>query len=61
MAPPSENNTERYIAAVEKWSDVPRNKELTAANSADYTHDCRRNEFRGKRQKRRYFRGQFRF
>jgi hypothetical protein len=35
-APPSENNTDSYIAAVEKWSGVPRNKELTAADGADY-------------------------
>ncbi|MDR1198167.1 MAG: structural protein P5, partial [Prevotellaceae bacterium] len=35
-APPSENNTSGYIAAVEKWSGVLRNKELTAADGADY-------------------------
>jgi hypothetical protein len=35
-APPSENNTESYIANVERWSGVPRNKELTAADGADY-------------------------
>jgi len=35
-APPSENNTEKYIANVEKWSGVPRGKELTAADGADY-------------------------
>jgi len=35
-APPSENDTEKYIAHVEKWSGVPRNKELTAADGADY-------------------------
>ena len=35
-APPSENNTQGYIANVEKWSGVPRNKELTAASGADY-------------------------
>jgi hypothetical protein len=35
-APPSENNTENYIKSVEKWSGVPRNKELTAADGADY-------------------------
>jgi hypothetical protein len=35
-APPSENNTESYIASVEKWSGVPRNRELTAADGTDY-------------------------
>ena len=35
-APPSENNTESYIKSVEKWSGVPRDKELTAADGADY-------------------------
>ena len=35
-APPNENNTQGYIANVEKWSGVPRNKELTAADGADY-------------------------
>ena len=35
-APPSENNTQGYIANVEKWSGVPCNKELTAADGADY-------------------------
>ena len=30
------NDTEKYIANVEKWSGVPRNKILTAANGADY-------------------------
>ena len=35
-APPSENDTEKYIANVEKWSGVPRGKELTAVNGADY-------------------------
>jgi hypothetical protein len=35
-APPSENDTEKYIANVEKWSGVPRNKVLTAADGADY-------------------------
>ena len=35
-APPIENDTEKYIANVEKWSGVPRSKELTAANGADY-------------------------
>jgi len=31
-APQSENNTEWYIKSVEKWSGVPRDKELTAAS-----------------------------
>jgi hypothetical protein len=35
-APPSENNTENYIVAVERWSGVPRNRELTVADGADY-------------------------
>jgi hypothetical protein len=35
-APPSENDTENYIAAVERWSGVPRSRELTAADGADY-------------------------
>jgi hypothetical protein len=35
-APPTENDTESYIAKVEKWSGVPRNKELTASDGADY-------------------------
>ena len=35
-APPSENNTEKYIANVEKWSGVPKDKVLTASNGADY-------------------------
>ena len=35
-APPSENNTGKYITNVEKWSGVPRDKELTAADGADY-------------------------
>ena len=35
-APPTENNTESYIAKVEKWSGIPRNKELTVADGADY-------------------------
>ena len=35
-APPIENDTEKYIANVEKWSGVPRTKELTAADGADY-------------------------
>jgi hypothetical protein len=35
-APPIENNTAGYIAKVERWSGVPRDKELTAADGADY-------------------------
>ena len=35
-APPTENDTEIYISKVEKWSGVPRNKELTVADGADY-------------------------
>ena len=35
-APPTENNTESYIANVEKWSGIPRNKELTAFDGSDY-------------------------
>ena len=35
-APPSENDTVSYIEKVERWSGVPRNKELTAAAGADY-------------------------
>lgn len=35
-APPIENNTESYIENVEKHSGVPRNKELTSADGAEY-------------------------
>jgi hypothetical protein len=35
-APPSENNTAGYIAKVERWSGVLRDKELTAADGADF-------------------------
>jgi len=35
-APPIENDTEKYIASVEKWSGVPRDKVLTADDGADY-------------------------
>jgi len=35
-APPNENNTAGYIADVERWSGVPRNKLLTLADGADY-------------------------
>lgn len=35
-APPSENNTEKYIKNVEKYSEIPRNKELTCTDGTDY-------------------------
>lgn len=35
-APPAENNTAGYITKVEKYSGVPRAKELTATDGADY-------------------------
>jgi len=35
-APPSENDTERYIDRVEKVSGIARNKELTASDGGDY-------------------------
>ena len=35
-APPTENNTESYIAHVERWSCVPRNKELTTRDGSEY-------------------------
>jgi len=35
-APPCENDTEKYIVNVVKWSGVPRDKKLTTANGADY-------------------------
>ena len=35
-APPNENNTEKYIVNVERWSGVLRHKELTTADGADY-------------------------
>jgi hypothetical protein len=35
-APPAENDTENYIAKVEKWSGVPRNKKLTAIDGPEY-------------------------
>ena len=35
-APPTENDTESYIAHVERWSGVPRNKELTTRNGSEY-------------------------
>jgi hypothetical protein len=34
--PPNENNTTGYIANVEKWSGVPRNKPLTLSDDTDY-------------------------
>ncbi len=36
FAPPSENNTEKYIAGVERLSNISRNKILTAKDGADY-------------------------
>ena len=35
-APPNENDTDKYIANVERWSGVPRNKVLTAKSGTDY-------------------------
>jgi len=35
-APPNENNTSGYIANVEKWSGVSRQKLLTLADGGDY-------------------------
>jgi hypothetical protein len=35
-APPNENDTQEYIANVEKWSGVPRDKQLGAADGADF-------------------------
>jgi len=35
-APPSENNTEKYITNVEKWSGIPRSMELSLSDGADY-------------------------
>jgi hypothetical protein len=35
-APPTENNTAGYITNIEKYSGVPRDKKLTAADGADY-------------------------
>jgi len=35
-APPSENNTLGYIAKVEKYSGVPKDKVLTAVDGAEY-------------------------
>ena len=35
-APPIENDTEKYIVNVVKWSGVPRNKELTLTDGVYY-------------------------
>ena len=35
-APPNENDTEKYIVNVEKWSGVPKDKVLTVVSGADY-------------------------
>jgi hypothetical protein len=35
-APPNENNTAGYVANVEKWAGVSRQKVLTLADGADY-------------------------
>lgn len=35
-APPNENNTEAYIASVEKFSGIKRDKVLTAKDGEDY-------------------------
>ena len=35
-APPTENDTENYISSVERWSGIPRNKQLTAIDGSDY-------------------------
>ncbi|MBP8959125.1 MAG: structural protein P5 [Bacteroidales bacterium] len=35
-APPAENDTESYISQVEKYSGVPRRKELTPSSGAEY-------------------------
>ena len=35
-APPTENDTESYISSVERWSGVPRYKELTARDGSEY-------------------------
>jgi len=36
FAPPSENDTQAYIANVAKWSGVPKEKVLTATSGTDY-------------------------
>jgi hypothetical protein len=35
-APPTENDTESYISQVERYSGVPRHKELTSASETEY-------------------------
>lgn len=35
-APPAENDTESYISQVERYSGVPRHKELTSASETEY-------------------------
>jgi hypothetical protein len=35
-APPAENDTESYISQVERYSGVPRHKELTSASGTEY-------------------------
>ncbi|MDX9920577.1 MAG: structural protein P5 [Paludibacter sp.] len=35
-APPAENDTESYISSVERWSGIPRNKQLNAIDGSDY-------------------------
>jgi hypothetical protein len=35
-APPTENDTQNYIANVEMYSGISRHRELTAADGADY-------------------------
>ncbi|MCL2727059.1 MAG: structural protein P5 [Bacteroidales bacterium] len=35
-APPCENDTAKYIANVEKWSGIPKDRVLTLADGADY-------------------------
>ena len=35
-APPNENDTQAYSANVVKWSGVPKDKVLTAADGPDY-------------------------
>ena len=35
-APTTENDTESYISNVERWSGIPRNKQLTASDGSDY-------------------------
>ena len=35
-SPPCENDTAKYVEVVEKYSGIPRHKELTATDGADY-------------------------